>query len=119
MREPDDERERGDEENPAADAEHPRQDPGGKAEDEGVDDRHPMKSLTATATSTTLRSRVSTRVGTCCCAHVPRSTPNTAGNPTSAASGQLTSPRTPYAVMPNSAVNPIAASDVPVAQRVE
>ena len=38
-----------------------------------------------------------------------------AGTPTTAASAQLTSPSTPKATIPNSAVIPIAASDVPVA----
>src|SRR5262245_39082235 len=119
MGEPDDEGESRNEQNPAPNSEHPREDAGGEAENERVEDGHPMNNLTATATRTRLRSSVRTRVGTRCCAHVPRSTPSTAGKPTSAASDQLTSPSAPYAAMPKRAVKPIAASDVPVAQRVE
>jgi hypothetical protein len=87
MREADHERKSRDEENPSADAEHPRKNAGGETEHEGIDDGHPMKSLTATATSSALRSRVRTRVGSRCWAHVPIRTPSTAGKPTSAASG--------------------------------
>src|SRR6185503_12794324 len=119
MREPDDERQRGDEQNAAADAEHPGEDPGCETQADGIEDRHPMKILTATATSRTLKSRVRTRVGTFCCAQVPTRVPSIAGSPTSAASDQLTSPRAPYAPIPNRDVSPMAASDVPVAQRVE
>src|SRR6185295_7442849 len=62
LREPHDERERGHEEDAAANAEHSGENAGGEAEDDGVDHRHPMKSLSATAKSSTLRSNVSNRV---------------------------------------------------------
>ncbi len=50
-----------------------------------------------------------------CWSQIPARVPAMAGTPTTTASAQLTSPSTPNATIPKSAVIPIAASDVPVA----
>jgi len=50
-----------------------------------------------------------------CWSQMPARVPAMAGTPTTTASAQLTSPSTPNATIPNRAVIPIAASDVPVA----
>ena len=97
--------ERRDEENPAADAEQPGQDPAPEAEHERGDDdprAHPAISQTPTTTRRPANASDNARPESRCCMCVPTRAPATAGTPTRAAYAGLTSPCTEYSGRPRS-----------------
>jgi hypothetical protein len=115
MSEPDDKGQRRDEQDAAPDAEHSREDTSHKTQKDDEREHYSKKSLAAIASRKTLNSPARRREDTRCWSQVPARAPTMAGTPTTTASAQLTSPSTPNAIIPNRAVIPIAARDVPVA----
>ena len=88
---PEAERERRDEDDPAADAEEPGEDAADEA-DQRDDDVPHTRSRNPTTASRSEKPYESWRTGTRCCIAVPARTPTTAGMPTSAAAPGLISP---------------------------
>src|SRR5262249_9833828 len=108
---------RWDEENSSPDAEHPGEDSGSDTEDNRERDRHFTNNQIAMPMSRAAKSSSIVRVRIRCCKAVPPNAPAAAGTPTSAAYMTFTSPCNAYVITPDSAVIPIAASDLAVALR--
>src|SRR5262249_44246478 len=88
--------ERRHEQDPAADAEHPRQHPGDQTEDDCEHVRHLRKSQTARARRSATKSISIVRVPRRCCRAVANPTEAAAGTPTSAAYATSTLPWNAY-----------------------
>ena len=91
VRQPEEDRQRRDEERAAADAEEPRDHAGHDADERRLD-HVPTSSLTASATSSAAKPSEIHLTGTRCCSQVPNRTPPTAGTPTSRPSSTWTFP---------------------------
>src|SRR3954451_20382300 len=116
LRQPEHERERRDEQDPAADAEEAREDSRERAEHAGREQRpHQTSSRTPTAASNAANASESVRVARRCWSVVPATTPATAGRPTTAAAPTLISPWNAYVAAPTKEISAIAVRDVAIA----
>src|SRR3954454_16312451 len=113
--EPEEHRQRGDEEDAAADSEQAGEQSRERADDDRGD--HLSARSAAATTSTTANSSRTVRTGTRCCSQVPAITPPTAGTPTSRPSSTCRLPYAPWASIAAPAMIAIATSDVPMARR--
>src|SRR5712691_3716216 len=103
------------EQDPAAHSEHACEHACGETEHDSEHVRHLTKSQTATPTRNAAKNSSIVRVCNRCCRAVAPITETPAGNPTSAAYSTRTSPWIAYPITPETAVIPIAASEVAVA----